>query len=87
MHNNAIPAPAPKCSKWGKESFRGHIASDTLGKSLATAAQGANFLVGQAPLAPLTSALHTMELKFSGTKHLGEIQTDPKDGVNAGGVD
>jgi len=46
-------APAPKSSKLGggKESFRGHIASDTLGKTLAIApSMWANFSCrGQAP--------------------------------------
>ena len=43
---------APESSNWGaKESFRGHIVSDILGKTLATAppSGGSNFSCGDRP--------------------------------------
>jgi len=55
---------------WGKESFRGHIANDTLGKTLATAQPRGIFLVGAGPLASLLSrALSWLEMKLQGCFH------------------
>ena len=60
----------------GIESFRGHIASDTLGKTMATASpkgwQGAHFSSGTGPLSspsPLAPALITFNCGLSGPRH------------------
>jgi len=65
--SNAISTGASLASSGAKASFRGHIANDTLGKTLAAAPprRGAIFLVGVRPpvphpLAPALNAMHTL---------------------------